>query len=365
MNRAFSVYLDVVRFVAAFLVYVYHSNQRFLSTELLPASHYGHSAVIVFFVLSGFVIAYVSATRESSLDAYAASRISRVFSVTVPAILLTLGLDALGRLASPEVYAGYPFDQFLIRSLSSLFLLNELWFVSITSFSNVPFWSICFEWWYYVCFALVAFFPRRGWLGAGLVGLVAGPKFLLLAPLWAAGVLLYRWQGPRRWPLGLSWLVALGSVLGIVLFHAYGVSELCGNWLKGIIGAEAHRQLTFAKFFIGDYLLGVLVFFNFASMNNVLTAHGAALCRIEKPVRFVAGYTFTLYLLHQPLFLFWGAVLKGDPSGYGFWWSVTGLMLLSVGVVGLLTENRRQGLKRQVARVLAPYLGGRTASVHE
>ena len=116
----------MVRFVAAFLVYVYHSNQRFLSTELLPASHYGHSSVIVFFVLSGFVIAYVCATRETNLNEYAASRISRVFSVTVPAILLTLGLDALGRMASPEVYAGYPFDQLLVRSLSSLFLLNEL-----------------------------------------------------------------------------------------------------------------------------------------------------------------------------------------------------------------------------------------------
>ena len=87
MNRSFSVYLDVVRFTAAFLVYLYHSNQRFLSEAILPASHYGHSSVIVFFVLSGFVIAFVTDTKESRLPAYAASRISRVFSVTVPAIM--------------------------------------------------------------------------------------------------------------------------------------------------------------------------------------------------------------------------------------------------------------------------------------
>ena len=30
MNRAFSVYLDLIRFVAAFLVFVYHSNQRII-----------------------------------------------------------------------------------------------------------------------------------------------------------------------------------------------------------------------------------------------------------------------------------------------------------------------------------------------
>jgi peptidoglycan/LPS O-acetylase OafA/YrhL len=90
MNRSFSVYLDVVRFTAAFLVYLYHSNQRFLSEAILPASHYGHSSVIVFFVLSGFVIAFVTDTKEFRLPAYAASRISRVYSVTVPAIVLTV-----------------------------------------------------------------------------------------------------------------------------------------------------------------------------------------------------------------------------------------------------------------------------------
>ena len=78
MNRPFSVYLDLVRFIAAFLVYLYHSNQRFLIEARLPASDYGHSSVIVFFVLSGFVIAFVTATKESELPAYAASRISRV-----------------------------------------------------------------------------------------------------------------------------------------------------------------------------------------------------------------------------------------------------------------------------------------------
>ena len=78
MNRPFSIYLDVVRFTAAVLVYLWHSNQRFLVESALPASNYGHSSVIVFFVLSGFVIAYVTDTKESSLSVYSASRIARV-----------------------------------------------------------------------------------------------------------------------------------------------------------------------------------------------------------------------------------------------------------------------------------------------
>lgn len=356
MNRPFSVYLDLVRFIAAFLVYLYHSNQRFLIEARLPASDYGHSSVIVFFVLSGFVIAFVTATKESELPAYAASRISRVFSVTVPAIALTVVLDAVGRQLMPEIYSGYPFDQFLARIGGSLLLLNEVWFVSITSFSNVPFWSICFEFWYYVAFAMIVFLPRRIGLAAALAtGLVMGPKLLLLAPLWWLGVLLHRWHATQHWSPPTSLALAAGSVVGVVVFHMWGVSELCSDWLKGLIGEEAHRELTFAKFFIGDYLLGILVFINFASMRNLLGHHGHGLLRLERPIRMVANYTFTLYLLHQPLFLFWGAVINGNPAGPGFWLIVTVLMLLTVGVVGHLTENRRyilrDALYRQFSRL--------------
>ena len=51
MGRSFSIYLDLIRVSAAFLVYLYHSNQRFLSETELPFSGYGHSAVVVFFVV--------------------------------------------------------------------------------------------------------------------------------------------------------------------------------------------------------------------------------------------------------------------------------------------------------------------------
>ena len=63
-------------------------------------------------------------------------------------------------------------------------------------------------------------------------------------------------------------------------------------------------------------------------------------------VKLLAAYTFTLYLLHQPLFLFWGSVLRGDPKGYRNWALTTVLVALSVAVVGTVTENRRYLLTR-------------------
>jgi peptidoglycan/LPS O-acetylase OafA/YrhL len=346
MNRAFSIYLDAVRFLAAVMVYLYHSNQRLLIQDVLPLSRFGHSAVIVFFVLSGFVIAYVTDTKERQWTTYSASRISRVFSVALPAVLLTLLLDTVGRALYPVLYSGYPYDQFVIRSAAALGMANEIWFVSITSFSNVPYWSICYESWYYLLYGVVHFVPgaRRWWLAGGLL-LMLGPKIALLAPIWLAGVLLYHWQWPARMPTRMAWPLALLSFAAIWAFHHGNVEPHISTQVKDALGAAWHTQLTFSKFFLSDYVLTVLVFLNFAAMRVVAPSMAPLWAAIESPVRFVAAYTFTLYLLHQPLFLFWAAVLRGDPGGPGYWGLVTALVAGSILLVGHFTESRRHHLR--------------------
>ena len=345
MNKPFSVYLDLVRFSAALLVYMWHSNQRFLTESILPASGFGHSAVIVFFVLSGFVIAFITDTKESTLADYAASRISRVFSVAVPAIAITLMLDSVGRIFYPAIYA-YPYDQFLARIGGSLLMVNEVWLISITSFSNVPYWSICYEWWYYVTFAMVMFLPTwRGILLATATMLVIGPKLILLAPVWWLGVLLYRWRSLQQLSITTSWVMVAFSVFGIILFHRFGMMGISEMWLESLIGSDLVRSLTFSKRFIADYLLSILVFLNFAGMRNLVASRGGLMLAIARPVRFFANYTFTLYLLHQPLFLFWAALVHGDPTAPWYWVSVTILTMGSVGVLGFFTENQRHVLR--------------------
>lgn len=352
MNRAFSIYLDLVRFTAACLVYLYHSNQRMLSTEILPASNFGHSAVVVFFVLSGFVIAYVTETKENQWIKYAASRISRIYSVAFPAVFLTIALDTVGRHLYPAIYY-YPFDNFPIRIVSSLLMLNETWFISITSFSNVPYWSIGYELWYYVGFAVVTFLPSR-MAGAALVGLafVLGPKVVLLAPIWIAGVLLYRWKAVASISRSTALLMVISSVIGIWAYHYLEIGELATNWLKSLIGEEWHKQLTFSKFFLGDYVLGALVFLNFAGMKALGDVIAPVLQRVERPVRFLAAYTLTLYLLHQPLFLFWAAVIRGNPDNSYYWWMTTLMVALSIFVIGYITENRRHLLRQSLVKWL-------------
>lgn len=352
MSKAFSLYLDLVRFVAACLVYLYHSNQRWLVKDVLPASEYGHSSVIVFFVLSGFVIAYITDTREKQFASYAASRLSRIYSVAIPAIVLTIALDAVGRQLYLAPYA-YPFDNFLLRGVASVFLLNEVWFVSITNFSNVPYWSICYEMWYYVAFGMFMFLPRRtGVIAVALLSLALGPKVVLLAPIWMLGVLLYHWKRLHALPVGTAWILLAASCIGIVGFHSASVTDQVASYVKGQVGERLYAQFTFSKFFLTDYLLGVLVFLNFTAMRTISNKVAPVLLALERQIRFLASFTLSLYLLHQPLFLFWGAVVHGNPAGHTYWWTTTALVATSVLGVGAVTEARRHVLKKWIEKLL-------------
>jgi peptidoglycan/LPS O-acetylase OafA/YrhL len=352
MDRSFSIYLDLVRVCAACLVYLYHSNQRWLTEEKLPLSNYGHSAVVVFFVLSGYVIAYVADVKERDWIRYTSSRVARIFSVVLPAIGITVALDFLGRTQLPGIY-GYPFDNFVARIGASLLMLNEVWWISITYFSNVPYWSIAFEFWYYFLFALVGFVPGpKRWVFAAALLLALGPKIALLAPLWCSGVLLYRWRSLRSLSPFCGWIFYLLSSAAIFWIHDAAVISYLNSLVEGLVGRHYYIQMTFAKFFISDYLLGFLVFVNFAGMRSASQSISGILVFLERPVRWLAGYTFTLYILHQPLFLFWGAVLKGDPTSYYFWWKTTVLSGACVLVIGYMTERFRGQIKPGAERFL-------------
>lgn len=351
MSPAFSLYLDAVRVVAALLVIVYHSNLRLLTTDKLPLSGHGHAAVIVFFVLSGYVIAWITATRETTPHAYWTSRLARFYSVALPVVLVTPLLDLAGAALAPQFYAGATtHDLAAVRIVASLGFLNEWWGLSIMSFSNVPYWSLCYEFWYYALYAAWTFGgARRGWLvGFGL--LLVGPKIALLAPVWLLGVVLYRWQ---RWygvgPVAGALLVA-ASWVAYAVFHQAGMSQQGSDWLQPLLGSSLHRELAFSRFFITDYLLALIVAANFIGMRAWLAAPmPAALVLTLAPavlIRSLAGYTFTAYVLHQPLLQLFAAVIDGDPRRPWFYLATMGATLATIAVAGLLTEHQRHHWRR-------------------
>jgi peptidoglycan/LPS O-acetylase OafA/YrhL len=104
MHSSLSVYLDLVRYCAALVVFVGHAAGRPWTGGLFwQIGPYGQTAVIVFFVLSGFVIAYVANTRERQAADYAATRRARLYSVVLVALAITFVVDWVGLRIAPEL----------------------------------------------------------------------------------------------------------------------------------------------------------------------------------------------------------------------------------------------------------------------
>jgi hypothetical protein len=77
MHPGLSFYLDLIRFISALEVFLYH----------IGLARFGHEAVIVFFVLSGYVISYTAKNNDRTIGRYAISRFTRVYSVALPALV--------------------------------------------------------------------------------------------------------------------------------------------------------------------------------------------------------------------------------------------------------------------------------------
>ena len=108
LSSGLSLYLDLFRFFMALVVLLSHASSKAYTDGLTWRAYpFSQPAVLGFFVLSGFVIAYVTARRERDGLSFTISRIARLYSVVIPALLLTATLpyqewQSVVRLGSPQ-----------------------------------------------------------------------------------------------------------------------------------------------------------------------------------------------------------------------------------------------------------------------
>ena len=195
MKKSTSLLLDVLRFLAAMLVFIHHSEQIFRSAWLSPLASFGHDSVVFFFMLSGFVIAHTTQNKDSSLRDYAVARLARIYSVALPSLLLVSILYAGGIALNAKDYPPLAAHQWFKLMGSSALFLNESIDTGLVVPTNAAYWSVCFEVWYYILFGCIFYF--RGLLRIGLVVLsmlLAGLPILLMFPIWGMGYWFYYQQ---------------------------------------------------------------------------------------------------------------------------------------------------------------------------
>lgn len=355
---AVSLYLDLVRFLAALCVFITHAKySRFTNGWLDSVGRYGSDAVMIFFVLSGLVIAHVTHTKERDVATYAIARLARLWSVALPALLLTFLADSLGRQIYPPMYDGpwYQGDHAALRLLANAFFQGQTWFANLLPFTNTPYWSLGYEFWYYAIFAAGHFLRGSArWIVLAFCCALCGPKILLLLPIWLMGVGVYHFAQNHQLPAQLGWVLWVGSFVGYGLYQSLGLPGYLlwrsAQWFGEPFVLE---QLVWSKDFVGNYLVGFLVAANFVGFWRICGAFNTVLVRVQHSIRFFAGFTFSVYLFHMPLLHFFGALIQHDatsPAGQSF---VLVATVISIFLLGLVTEHKKSVVKRWIVSVFA------------
>jgi peptidoglycan/LPS O-acetylase OafA/YrhL len=299
MTTSFSLFLEVVRIVATLIVFVAHSFRFFEPLdEYNKVAQLAHDGVLIFFVLSGYVITWCACEKEKDLQLFAINRAARIYSVALPGLLL-------GAMASLFVYfvtstdLPYQFSKIHIYLPIYLTFTGDFWSLSETPPGNFPYWSLNYEVWYYIIFS-VFFFVKGAlrWLALFVLMVLVGPAILSLFPLWMAGSLLYFSISKFKISPFVGRIMIVGSVGAFIIMKVLSIDNLVDAsaeniWTSMIAGILYPHQL------IGDYLLAIFVVILFIGGWHADLRFGE---RAAGVIRYFASFSFSFYLFHMPIF---------------------------------------------------------------
>lgn len=351
MNPTVSFRLDALRACAALMVFFCHLSQLGYAGQALPAE-VGRIGVLIFFVMSGYVIAFVTEHKHRNFRNYTYARFARLYSVLLAALVLTVLCDAIGRQLNTNFYASYPDvyeSKIWLRLPFFLVFLFENSLLSLRWFSNGPIWSVAYEFWYYVLYGILAYTRGRSRIIlTTIVLLLTGWKILLLAPVWFSGVLLYRHRQRVISELGryrslLLWL----AIFLIVALHMPAMRifvEPLVDWGSRQVGTGWHM------FFLRDFLYALPVLL-LVAMLIVPPPEVPQRTIGRKVVLLAANCSFSIYLYHVPLVLLFRASGLYNPQSLPQSMLAGLLTLASCFLLATVTEHRKNAWLKYIETV--------------
>jgi len=370
IGESLSVWLDAFRWVAAFAVLLSHVRHRVFAPfpsvptgdrsisfyVLSTVSSFGPPAVIIFFVLSGFLVGGSSLRRyrksgDFLFGDYIQARLSRLWIVLIPVFMLTFVLNMLGMFTFRGVEVGV-YAQLGTFYTNDLFtLICNIGFLQTAACyqygQNGALWSLFNEFWYYVAWppmmlALCSRLPisqRIGLLAIPVIILVplawfqfVGPNIAAYFVLWLLGVVASTFRNPIM-PMRIHFAAML-FLSSLAVWRVIAKSEVQGANFLHEFPIDLIIAVSFANLIMNMKVQKYLPF--------------PPLRRLHQPL---ANFSFTLYCTHTPIincccaFLVWGIgvgwhMMPIGPTPFILYVWITLLCLGSAFLLSRITENK-------------------------
>jgi len=251
----------------------------------------GAEAVMIFFVLSGFLIGapvYHGIKNNSfSWYSYLVARLVRLYIVLFPALILSAVVTYVGYVVILRS-SFYPNIDFYCLSLNLLFL--QTIFTDAYA-GNIPLWSLCNEFWYYLLFPLMVFIYYRGIKAQKLflmvvfsVCIMIGLRNSFYYLIWLMGFLVCLMKP-------LDALLHKGKVRKVVLFFVF--LGLMFNFILVRTHVFSNVMLHFSVAIVFS------LFLYFMLHDYSLSKKG----RYSVVATHISSFSYTLYLIHYPILM--------------------------------------------------------------
>jgi peptidoglycan/LPS O-acetylase OafA/YrhL len=293
--------LDGLRGLGILAVVLYHCEYKQLErTSLQSAVAWGWAGIILFFVLSGFLItSNLLGTRDKPhyFHNFHARRALRIWPVYV-LVLAVVYLNSPWFIAPNASVLG------AIKAapwLAYIFFVQNLFHLSLPAALG-PTWALAVEEQYYFLWAPIVRWLRRPWMLAIVLtcALVCSPLLRHLNPVWL-------WTLPSHTLIKLDG-IALGSLMALGMYTLPLTRRV---WLWIGLGAFALGMGAAATVAVGTSLLDTALAVGFAgAVLTAMTTTGArnpvnVLLR-RGPLAFYGRISYGLYMIHIVAFIFIG-----------------------------------------------------------
>ncbi len=333
----------------------------------------GSSAVGVFFLLSGFVLAYsydlgVAWDRQKRMHFWAA-RWARVYPVYLLALVVGIPSLIAGLAKSGALHA-----EVIGRGMAEVLLLVQAWVPKNALFWGGPAWSLSVEAFFYACFPFAGRLlwrieRRRSQMLTllSLWGLACGaafwiavwqtPRFLKIAPepdtFWTAFI---KFDPLLRLPEFLAGIVLCKLFFSLSRKPWFGLRTGSGGWLSIaglVLGLVAVATLRVPLPILHNgFLLPAS-----AALVVGLSLGGGMIARwLSTPLFVTLGQaSYAVYLLHMPVYSYFAAVSKREiVTGRGAWSLFAIYMVSLLCLCWLVFLKYEDPLRRRILLQLFP-----------